>query len=164
MMRKMSGASAIVTSRRIRRSVSRTGNDANAVERSSMRRCLPQIDAGSGPVYQGQEYLVALSGSIQHAAKQMLAELRLDIAFGGMAARRIPGAPTIEVVRLRNRVIAPHRVALIGRFVERRQDMDACARVAPKVVPFVVAGPGIRNVVLIPTCPIRDAARRVRRR
>src|SRR6516164_444007 len=55
---------------------------------------------------------------------------RLRVGFPGMAHCGVPAAATIEILAPRDRVIAAHRSAAIGRFIKARQDMNGTAGMA----------------------------------
>src|SRR5205823_3534 len=70
-----------------------------------------------------------------------------SVAFFGMAARGVPRSSTLIFVAPRNGMIGPHGSAGIRGFIQRRQDMDAAARIGGKVVPLIRASPTHRKKI-----------------
>ena len=78
-----------------------------------------------------------------------------------MARCGVPAAAAIDILAPRDRVIAAHRSAGIGRFIEARQDMNGTAGIAAEIVPFVDPLPACRQALGRRVIGVLDADRRV---
>jgi hypothetical protein len=66
--------------------------------------------------------------------------------LSGVTEGGVQGPAAGVLVAPRDRMVLPHRAALIGRLVDTEQDMNVWARVRAEGVPLVIPGPGLAKV------------------
>jgi YVTN family beta-propeller protein len=103
--------------------------------RSSCSRC-----------HSGASELCTTAGGVLDAAEHVCQKEWFRIGPASVAARGVPGAPTLVSVVPRNRVVA-HCSTGIGRLVKTGQNVNigVAARIGSKIVPLVGAHPEVRQ-------------------
>lgn len=78
---------------------------------------------------------------IGNATPDVSQEKRFVIVGRGVTHSGIPGSATIESVIPGDGMIATHRAAGIGSFIDGEQNVDIFAGIGSEIVPFIGAGP-----------------------
>src|SRR3954452_25040644 len=105
------------------------------------------------------------AGGHLDGAEQMRGERHLAVGGAGVGHRRVHGAPAGVAVAPRDGVVGAHRgvAGVVGALVERREDVDAAARVRAEGVPLVDATPDARHAAGGRRAGVLDDAVRRRR-
>src|SRR4051812_2213377 len=121
--------------------------------------------AGRAIVVSGAAGERAVAGGHLDRAEEMVREQRLAIGAARVAHRGVDGAAAVVAVAPCDRVVGAHRrvARVIGALIDRREDVDAAARVRAEGVPLVDAPPYARQAASCRCASVvHDDARRRR--